>query len=237
MSGVAPLTLCSSVIHSQAQHATLVAINGKVLAVPGSKRHNLSNRTEPLPVGLVSSIDNRFRLFFSSCKELRPSGQFATAVAAADSDQLGSSDPATKDGATKYHFVVANAKFMLDEEEHFKEVLFERRRLYGEREKELDFWLVIEPKFLDRFPNITKRLKRPAVALVSTNGPWITFMKLRLDRVLQGSFEAESLEEALASNPTNLEFEKPQKWVAPYPKYEYGWWESFLPSGQKEAKA
>ena len=74
----------------------------------------------------------------------------------------------------KYHFVVANAKFMLDEEEHFKELLFERLRLYGEREKEQDFWLVIEPKFLDKFPAITKRLRRPAVALVSTNGPWIT---------------------------------------------------------------
>jgi len=63
------------------------------------------------------------------------------------------------------------------------------------------------------------------------------FMKLRLDRVLSGSFEADSLEEALASNPTKLEFEKPEKWVAPYPKYESGWWETFLPSGQKEVNA
>lgn len=55
------------------------------------------------------------------------------------------------------------------------------------------------------------------------------FMKLRLDRVLQESFEASSLEEALASNPVNLEFEKPDKWTAPYPKYEFGWWEPFLP--------
>lgn len=73
-----------------------------------------------------------------------------------------------------YHFVVANAKFMLDEEEHFQEQLSERVRLFEERNQEQDFWLVIEPKFLDKFPNITKRLKRPAVALVSTNGPWIT---------------------------------------------------------------
>ena len=76
--------------------------------------------------------------------------------------------------AKKYYFVVANAKFMLDEEEHFKELLFERLRNYGERNKEQDFWLVIEPKFLEKFPDITKRLRRPAVALVSTNGPWIT---------------------------------------------------------------
>lgn len=62
-------------------------------------------------------------------------------------------------------------------------------------------------------------------------------MKLRLDRVLSESFEAESLDEALASNPTNLEFEQPEKWVAPYPKYEFGWWGPFLPSGHKEVKS
>jgi len=131
--------------------------------------------------------------------------------------------------AKTYYFLVANAKFMLDEEEHFQEQLAEKLRNYGERDKERDFWLVIEPKFLDRFPNITKRLKRPAAALVSTDGNWITFMKLRLDRVLQDQFDAESVEEALASNPVELKFEKPEKWTAPYPKYEYGWWEPFLP--------
>lgn len=64
-----------------------------------------------------------------------------------------------------------------------------------------------------------------------------SFMKLRLDRVLAESYEANSIEEALASTPTNLEFEKPEKWVAPYSKYEYGWWEAFLPPVTKaEAK-
>lgn len=72
-----------------------------------------------------------------------------------------------------YYFLVANAKFMLDDEEHFQEQLQEKLRLYEERSKEQDFWLVIEPKFLDRFPNVAKRLKRPAVALVSTDRNWI----------------------------------------------------------------
>lgn len=165
------------------------------------------------------------------------SSSFKTAVAAVDSNDLTSSPtPPEKQEANKYYFVVANAKFMLDEEEHFKELLFERLRNYGERNKEQDFWLVIEPKFLDKFPNITKRLKRPAVALVSTNGTWMTFMKLRLDRVLSDSYEAGTLEEALASNPTTIEFEKPENWVAPYPKYEYGWWEAFLPAESRESK-
>ncbi|XP_051132358.1 uncharacterized protein LOC127252279 [Andrographis paniculata] len=152
-----------------------------------------------------------------------------TAVAAVDSSDPIEKEEEASSGRKQYHFVVANAKFMLDEEEHFQELMAERLRLFGERDKEQDFWLVIEPKFLDKFPNLTKRLKRPAVALVSTNGPWITFMKLRLDRVLQDSFEADSPEEALASDPVELKFDKPENWTAPYRKYEFGWWEPFLP--------
>ncbi|KAJ0979165.1 hypothetical protein J5N97_014639 [Dioscorea zingiberensis] len=162
---------------------------------------------------------------------------FSPAAVAVDSDQSGSSQPAEKEKPMRYYFVVANAKFMLDEEEHFNELLSERLRLFGERNQEQDFWLVIEPKFLDKFPNITKRLKRPAVALVSTNGPWITFMKLRLDRVLADNFDADSLEEALDFNPVDLKFEKPEKWVAPYPKYEFGWWEPFLPPGNTKTSS
>lgn len=61
-------------------------------------------------------------------------------------------------------------------------------------------------------------------------------MKLRLDRVLCDSFEADSVEEALLSNPAKLEFEKPENWVAPYPKYESGWWESFLYANSEKQK-
>ncbi|XP_022642388.1 uncharacterized protein LOC106775053 isoform X3 [Vigna radiata var. radiata] len=232
MLGMATLTLGSSTAmvaqnHAQQHHATTLA------SVNGHRRHSVSNRTHSSAMSLVSPTNKSFT-FLSSFKESASSRPFTTAVASVDSDQLNSSDPPTKNEANKYYFVVANAKFMLDEEEHFQEQLFERIRLFGERNQEQDFWLVIEPKFLDKFPNITKRLKRPAVALVSTNGTWIKFMKLRLDRVLSDSFEAESLEEALAFNPTDLKFEKPEKWVAPYPKYESGWWEPFLPPVQNE---
>ncbi|KAG6605371.1 putative protein ycf54, partial [Cucurbita argyrosperma subsp. sororia] len=194
--------------------------------------HHSHCRPLSLPSGLPSASG------FSSCFfASRGSSPFNRAIAAVN-DQIVSSDSADEQESNKYYFVVANAKFMLDEEEHFRELLFERLRYYAERSKEQDFWLVIEPKFLERFPNITKRLQRPAVALVSTNSTWITFMKLRLDRVLAESYEADSLEQALASNPTNIEFEKPEKWVAPYPKYEYGWWEIFLPPVTKtEAEA
>ncbi|CAM0873000.1 unnamed protein product [Alopecurus aequalis] len=142
---------------------------------------------------------------------------------AVESGQQASAESSVKqeEKPRTYYFLVANAKFMLDDEEHFQEQLQEKLRLYEERSKEQDFWLVIEPKFLDRFPNVTKRLKRPAVALVSTDRNWI--------RVLAEQFDAETPEEALASNPAELNFDNPENWTAPYPKYETGWWEAFLP--------
>lgn len=115
--------------------------------------------------------------------------------------------------------------------------MFEKRRMYEERNKEQDFWLLVEPKFLDKFPNVTKRLKRPAVALVSTDAKWIKFMKLRLDRVLAESFESENFVEAMACNPVEIKFEKPEKWVAPYPKYESNWWETFSPKETSKVEA
>ncbi|KAG2333302.1 hypothetical protein Bca52824_004482 [Brassica carinata] len=181
------------------------------------------------------------KLHFSRPQPLSLSPHFSSAssfkTAATSVQQLPDDKKGEK--STKYYFLVANAKFMLDEEEHFQEQLFERLRYYGERDKEQDFWLVVEPKFLDKFPKLTQRLSRPAVALVSTNGPWITFMKLRLDRVLADSFEATSLDEALASSssPTTLKFDQPENWVAPYPKYEPGWWDTFLPKAKQESLA
>ncbi|CAI6005480.1 unnamed protein product [Closterium sp. NIES-65] len=143
----------------------------------------------------------------------------------------GSADEA----GVKYHFVVANATFMLDEEEHFQEQLKERLRWLEEKGTEQNFWLVFEPKFLEEFPEIAKRVKRPAVALVSTDATWITFMKLRLDRVLKGEFEASSQDDALEGKPFDISFPKPANWVAPYPKYEPNWWKPYAPA--KYAKA
>ncbi|GJP33333.1 hypothetical protein CLOM_g17877 [Closterium sp. NIES-68] len=144
--------------------------------------------------------------------------------------QASSADVAKKQSdaasttATTYHFIVANAKFMLDEEEHFQEQLKERLRWLHEQGHPQDFWLVYEPEFLASFPEIKKRVNGPAVALVTTDALWMTFMKLRLDRVLRGEFECDSQEEALKSLPIENNFGKPAKWDAPYPKYESSWW-------------
>lgn len=103
---------------------------------------------------------------------------------------------------TLYHFVAASERF-LTEEEPLDEVLRERRRNYGENGKEIDFWLVRQPAFLSapQLAELNQRIPLPAAAVVSSDPSFITFLKLRLEYVVTGQFEAPSAEipEPLAS--------------------------------------
>lgn len=79
----------------------------------------------------------------------------------------------------KWYALVANAEFMLHDvqNEAFAEQLRERVRLFGEKDRKLDFFLVCEPRWLDeKFPQEAKRVGRPCVALVSTDKIWITYI-------------------------------------------------------------
>ena len=101
-----------------------------------------------------------------------------------------------------YFFVAASERF-LTEEEPLEEVLRERVRDYQEKGKEIDFWLVRQPAFLDA-PELkasANAVPRPAAAVISTDSTFIDFMKLRLEHVLKGSFSApsESIPDPLAS--------------------------------------
>lgn len=72
--------------------------------------------------------------------------------------------------------MIANANFMLHDvqNESFAEQLRERRRLFKEKNMPLDFWIVSEPAWLDQsFPEQAKKVKRPCVALVSTDEIWM----------------------------------------------------------------
>ena len=91
---------------------------------------------------------------------------------------------------TTYYFVAASERF-LTEEEPLEEVLKERRRNYKENGKEIDFWLVRQPAFLnaEEMKTVRDQLPQPAAAVVSTDSNFITFMKLRLEFVLDGCFE------------------------------------------------
>ncbi len=92
-----------------------------------------------------------------------------------------------------YHFIAASEAF-LTVEEPLEEVLRERVRNYGEQGKAIDFWLVRRPLFLEaaELAAVAGLVPRPAAAVVSTDEKFITFLKLRLEFVARGQFEAPS---------------------------------------------
>jgi len=92
---------------------------------------------------------------------------------------------------TTYHYLLASQKFLL-EEEPLEEVLKERVRHYQDHQKEIDFWLLKQPAFLESpsFKEIKQKVPPRAAAIVSTNEQFITWLKLRLEYVLVGKFDA-----------------------------------------------
>jgi hypothetical protein len=101
-----------------------------------------------------------------------------------------------------YYYVLASRRYIL-EEEPTEEVLRERTRHYQEQEKELDFWLIHQPAFLEapEMAAIKAKCPQPAVAIVSTEQSFITWLKLRLEYVITGEFQApsETIPDPLAS--------------------------------------
>jgi hypothetical protein len=92
-----------------------------------------------------------------------------------------------------YHYLLASQKFLI-EEEPLHEVFKERHRNYKEQNKEVDFWLVKQPVFLDtpEFAQVKASCPQPCAAIISTNLQFIQWLKLRLEHVLMGSFSAPS---------------------------------------------
>lgn len=103
---------------------------------------------------------------------------------------------------TTYYYVVASQRFLL-EEEPFVEVIKERTRNYQDRNKEIDFWLVKQPAFLEapEMAKVKATVPQPAAAVITTNQQLSTWLKLRLEYVATGEFEApsETISEPLAS--------------------------------------
>lgn len=104
-----------------------------------------------------------------------------------------------------YYYVLASQRFLL-EEEPLEEVLKERTRHYQEQEKAIDFWLIKQPAFVETPALASAKAKcpQPCVAIVSTDPQFITWLKLRLEYVLTGEFQAptESIPDPLASLET-----------------------------------
>lgn len=101
-----------------------------------------------------------------------------------------------------YYYVLASQHFLV-EEEPLEEVLRERTRNYQDNNKDIDFWLVEQPAFLEapEFTDIKAQCPQPAAAIISTNPQFITWLKLRLEYVLTGEFQApaDSIPDPLAS--------------------------------------
>ncbi|MCX7594244.1 MAG: DUF2488 family protein [Fischerella sp.] len=101
-----------------------------------------------------------------------------------------------------YYYVLASQHFLL-EEEPIEEVLRERTRYYHEQEKEIDFWVVKQPAFLEapQMSQVKAKCPQPAAAIISTNQQFITWLKLRLEFVCTGEFQApsEDIPDPLAS--------------------------------------
>ena len=91
---------------------------------------------------------------------------------------------------TTYFFVAASKKFLIDEEP-IEEILKERIRNYKENNKEIDFWLLKNPFFLQipQFIDLKAKIPSTPAAILSTDKKFITFLKLRLEFVAVGEFE------------------------------------------------
>lgn len=94
---------------------------------------------------------------------------------------------------TTYYYAVGSQKFLI-EEEPLDEVLRERHRHYQEQEREIDFWLIKQPAFLSapELSAVRAKCPEPTAAIVSTDKTFITWLKLRLEYVATGEFEAPS---------------------------------------------
>ena len=109
---------------------------------------------------------------------------------------------------TTYYYLVASEKFLTSDSENLHEILEEKVRFYSEKNKEIDFWFIKQPAFLEapEFKEIRAKCPQPAAAVVSLDRQWITFLKLRLEYVITGEFNApsESIPEPLASLETTV---------------------------------
>ena len=96
---------------------------------------------------------------------------------------------------TTYFFIAASEKF-LTVEEPIEEILKERMRNYKENNKEIDFWLLKNPSFLQttQFIDLNAKIPTPSATVLSTDKKFITFLKLRLEFVAVGEFECPNAE-------------------------------------------
>eukprot|EP00741_Cyanophora_paradoxa_P025360 tig00000367_g24479.t1 len=94
-----------------------------------------------------------------------------------------------------WYYVACSRKYML-EEEPTMEVLDERDRNFKKRGLPKDFFLVENPAFLNKpeFASVKAQIPGTPVAIVTDNRQFMVFMRLRLEFVVEGEFQATQAE-------------------------------------------
>ena len=95
----------------------------------------------------------------------------------------------------KYHFVIGSSNFLL-KNEPLEEMLRERAQFLKREKKPITFWLVKSPKFLNsnQLSGMKNNLLEAGLsdveltAIISLDQTFITWLKLRLQNVGEGSF-------------------------------------------------
>ena len=94
----------------------------------------------------------------------------------------------------KYYFAIASQNFLMNEEP-IEEILRERTNHYKNIQKQIDFWIVLNPDFiyLPQLEHIQKRLPKESAAIISFDQQFIQWLKLRIGFIAIGDFQSEIL--------------------------------------------
>nr|YP_009394879.1 hypothetical protein [Polysiphonia stricta]ARW63441.1 hypothetical protein [Polysiphonia stricta] len=93
-----------------------------------------------------------------------------------------------------YHFAIASQNFFLDQEP-IEEILRERMQYYKSCNKDIDFWFVLNPHFLNVLEAdvISSDIKHSLAAIVSLDKQFIQWLKLRVVFIHTGKFQSQSV--------------------------------------------
>lgn len=91
-----------------------------------------------------------------------------------------------------YYFALASKHFLLDQEP-VEEILRERTHYYQANSKEIDFWFIVNPSFIEAL-DLTKTsfyTSDSLAAIISLDQQFIQWLKLRISFVYTGSFKSQ----------------------------------------------
>nr|QCI06432.1 hypothetical protein [Dictyurus purpurascens] len=93
-----------------------------------------------------------------------------------------------------YYFALASKNFFLNEEP-VEEILRERTQYYQSKNKNIDFWFVVNPSFINLSEINMSYVHDDAsyAAIISLDKQFIQWLKLRVGFVTIGQFQSKSL--------------------------------------------